>query len=94
MDNSNCKHLEYIDNNVNIQNIRQIINRTLVISVTMSYNNALEEVKEAAEEFMRKQMKLFSLMTFLDSKQMTEFREWFNSHPYNARLRGIPQSLP
>jgi hypothetical protein len=55
--------------------------------------NHLEDVKMAAEEFMKKQIHLFSLMTLLTSNEMLEFKKWFNDHPYNARLRGIPQSL-
>jgi hypothetical protein len=55
--------------------------------------NELEDVKKAAEEYMKKQIQLFSLMTLLTPNEMLEFKEWFNEHPYNARLRGIPQTL-
>ena len=53
----------------------------------------LEDVKHAAEEFMKKQIHLFSLMTLLNSNEMKEFQDWFNKHPYNSRLKGIPQAL-
>jgi len=55
--------------------------------------NELEDVKKAAEEYIRKQIHMFSLMTLLTPKEMLEFKDWYNKHPYNERLRGFPQSL-
>lgn len=54
--------------------------------------NELEDVKQAAEVYLKKQIHSFSL-TLLNSNKMSEFRDWFNKHPYIARLKGIPQSL-
>ena len=42
---------------------------------------------------MKKQIHLFSLMTLLNSNEIKQFQDWFNKHPYNARLKGIPQDL-
>jgi hypothetical protein len=53
----------------------------------------LDDVKKAAEEYMKDQIHMFSLMTLLTPKDMEEFKHWFNAHPYNARLKGIPQPL-
>jgi len=43
--------------------------------------NELEDVKQAAEDYLKKQIHLFSLMTLLNPNQMSEYRDWFNKHP-------------
>ena len=53
----------------------------------------LEDVKHAAEEFMKKQIHLFSLMTLLNSNEMKEFHDWFNKHPYKCALERNPTSF-
>jgi hypothetical protein len=45
----------------------------------------LEDVKKAAEEYMKKQIHMLSLMTLLSVNEMTEFRDWFNMALCTAR---------
>ncbi|MGC1931179.1 MAG: hypothetical protein WA667_19595 [Candidatus Nitrosopolaris sp.] len=55
--------------------------------------NRLDDTKKAANDFMREQIHLWTLMGELNEKEYDEFMEWFSSQPHNKSItkfvRGI-----